>query len=271
MLALQVRVFPNSCTMINYPLQNLPERTPKPRSSGLTMVMDKGLSVRQVEDLLEVGSDFIDIVKMGWATSAVTSNLRKKLEVYQSAGIPVYLGGTMLEAFYVRGQLDDYKKVLDNYGITYLEVSDGSIDISEDDKCSLISDLARDFRVLSEVGSKDPGKVLIPSMWIEMMQRELDAGSWKVIAEARESGTVGMFRGDGNVRSDLITEILNKMPAENIIWEAPQKNQQVWFIKLLGSNVNLGNISPEETIPLETLRLGLRGDTFFTFLGETAQ
>lgn len=232
------------------------------------MVMDKGLSVRQVEDLLEVAIDHIDIVKLGWATSAVTSNLRAKIETYQKAGIPVYLGGTMLEAFYIRGQMDEYRRVLETYGISHLEVSDGSIEISETDKCNLISELAKDYTVLSEVGSKDPEKMLPPSQWISMMQRELDAGSWKVIAEARESGTVGMFRGDGNVRSDLIAEILDKIPSEKIIWEAPQKNQQVWFITLLGSNVNLGNISPEETIPLETLRLGLRGDTFFTFLNQ---
>ncbi len=252
--------------MMNYPLQQLPDRSLKPRDGGITMVMDKGLSVRQAEDLLEVAIDYIDIVKLGWATSAVSSKLSEKLDVYRQAGIPVYLGGTMLEAFYVRGQMSDYRKVLETYEITHLEVSDGSIDISEEDKCSLISELAKDFIVLSEVGSKDPDKMLTPSRWIDMMQRELDAGSWKVIAEARESGTVGMFRGDGNVRSDLIAEILDKIPSEKIIWEAPQKNQQVWFIQLLGANVNLGNISPEETIPLETLRLGLRGDTFHTFL-----
>lgn len=252
--------------MLNYPLQNLPERTTKPRQDGLTMVMDKGLSVRQAEDLLDVASNLIDIVKLGWATSIVTENLESKLDVYRAAGIPVYLGGTMLEAFYIRGQMDEYQRVIERLGISHLEVSDGSIDITEEDKCSLITQLAKNFTVLSEVGSKDPEKVLTPSRWIEMMQRELDAGSWKVIAEARESGTVGMFHGDGNVRSDLITMILEKIPSDKVIWEAPQKNQQVWFIKLLGTNVNLGNISPEETIPLETLRLGLRGDTFHSFL-----
>ncbi len=254
--------------MMNYPLTQLPERSSKPREGGLTMVMDKGLSVRQVEDMVSVAADLIDIVKLGWATSAVTANLAPKIKVIQDAGIPVYLGGTMLEAFYIRNQMDDFHRVLDTYGITHLEVSDGSIDITEDAKCRLISELAKKYIVLSEVGSKDPDKMLTPSRWIEMMQRELDAGSWKVIAEARESGTVGMFRGDGNVRSDLIAEILDKIPSENILWEAPQKNQQVWFIKLLGANVNLGNIAPEEIIPLETLRLGLRGDTFFTFLEE---
>ncbi|MCL4144555.1 UNVERIFIED_CONTAM: hypothetical protein GTU68_003345, partial [Idotea baltica] len=228
----------------------------------------KGLSVRQAEDLVDVSADLIDIIKLGWATSSVTARLEDKLAVYRAANIPVYLGGTLLEAFYIRGQIDDYRRTLEKYGITHLEVSDGSIDIEMDDKCALITELAKDFTVLSEVGSKDPNQELGPTKWIEMMLRELEAGSWKVIAEARESGTVGMFRGDGNVRSDLIEVILKEVPADKIIWEAPQKNQQVWFIKLLGSNVNLGNIAPEATIPLETLRLGLRGDTFHTFLGK---
>lgn len=253
---------------MNYPLSQLPERNLKPREAGLTMIMDKGLSVRQAEDMIDVSADLIDIIKLGWATSSVTGRLEDKLAVYRAANIPVYLGGTLLEAFYIRGQIDDYRRTLEKYGITHLEVSDGSIDISMDDKCALISELSKDFVVLSEVGSKDPSHELGPSTWIEMMQRELEAGSWKVIAEARESGTVGMFRGDGHVRSDLIDVILREVPFDKILWEAPQKNQQVWFIKLLGSNVNLGNIAPESAIPLETLRLGLRGDTFHTFLGK---
>ncbi|MEL6671582.1 MAG: phosphosulfolactate synthase [Bacteroidota bacterium] len=251
---------------MNYPLNQIPERSTKPRLEGLSMIMDKGLSVRQAEDLVSVAAPHIDVIKLGWATSAVTQNLESKLAVYRQAGIPTYLGGTMLEAFYIRGQIEDYKRVLDKYKITHVEVSDGSIDISSEDKCALIRDLSKDFTVLSEVGSKNPDVVLPPSKWIQMMQQELEAGSWKVIAEARESGTVGMFRGDGKVRSDLIEEIMQAIPPEKIIWEAPQKSQQVWFIKLIGTNVNLGNIAPNEAIPLETLRLGLRGDTFHTFL-----
>ena len=254
--------------MLNYPLSQIPDRSQKPRTAGLTMVMDKGLSVRQAEDFLSVAASHVDIVKLGWATSAVTDNLAAKLDVYRKNNIPFYLGGTMLEAFYIRGQMDEYRKILDKYEIKHLEVSDGSIDISTKDKCDLISDLAKEYTVLSEVGSKSPDKVIPPYKWVEMMQREMDAGSWKVIAEARESGTVGMFRGDGAIRGDLIEEILVDIPAENIIWEAPQKSQQVWFIKLLGTNVNLGNIAPNELIPLETLRLGLRGDTFHHFLNK---
>lgn len=234
------------------------------------MVMDKGLSVRQAEDFLSVAAEHTDIIKLGWATSAVTGNLDAKLKVYREAGVPVYLGGTMLEAFYIRGQIDTYRSLLEKYEITHLEVSDGSIDISTKNKCELITSFAKaGFTVLSEVGSKSADKILAPSTWVEMMQTELDAGSWKVIAEARESGTVGMFRAGGEVRSDLIEEILKDIPSNKIIWEAPQKSQQVWFIKLLGPNVNLGNIAPAETIPLETLRLGLRGDTFHTFLNDS--
>ena len=252
--------------MFNYPLQQLPERSEKPREAGLTMVMDKGLSLRQAEDLLEVAIDHIDIIKLGWATSAVTANLEKKLAMYREAGMPYYFGGTLFEAFYIRNQVDDYRKTLDKYGARHMEVSDGSIDISTEDKRKMISLFAKDFTVLSEVGSKNPSVILKPSQWIEMIQGELDAGSWKVIAEARESGTVGMFNQDGGVRGDLIDVILETIPSEKILWEAPQKSQQVWFIKLLGTNVNLGNIAPVDAIPLETLRLGLRGDTFHTFL-----
>ncbi len=252
--------------MLNYPLQQIPDRTSKPREAGLTMIMDKGLSVREAEDFLSVGAEYADIIKLGWATSAVTPNLEKKLAVYKEAGIPFYFGGTLLEAFYIRNQMDDYKRILEKYGATHLEVSDGSIDFEGDQKNELIRELSKDYIVLSEVGSKDPTKVLRPSQWIDMMQTELDAGSWKVIAEARESGTVGMFHGDSSIRGDLIGEILDVIPPEKVLWEAPQKNQQVWFIKLLGTNVNLGNIAPVDAIPLETLRLGLRGDTFHTFL-----
>ncbi len=252
--------------MINFTIKQIHERTEKPRDSGLTMLMDKGLSNRQVEDMLSVSSDMIDIVKLGWATSSVTPNLDKKLAIYKEGNIPVYLGGTLLEAFYVRNQIDDYCRILEKYDIGYLEVSSGSVDIAIEDKCKLISDLAKNFTVLSEVGSKSTANILAPYKWVEMMREELNAGSWKVIAEARESGTVGMFRSDGEVRSDLIEEILEHIEGDSILWEAPQKSQQVWFIKLLGSNVNLGNIAPAEVIPLETLRLGLRGDTFHHFL-----
>lgn len=253
---------------MNYVLKNLPVRSQKPRTTGFTMVMDKGLSIREVENFVDANSDFVDIVKLGWATSYLTKNLAQKIDIYQDAGIPVYLGGTLFEAFVIRGQFEDYRKVLEKYNLNFAEVSDGSISLNHDKKCEYIETLAKDVTVLSEVGSKDAAKIIPPYKWIEQMQAELQAGSWKVIGEAREGGTVGLFRDSGEVRQGLVEEILTKIPEEKIIWEAPQKEQQVWFVKLLGANVNLGNISPNELIPLETIRLGLRGDTFDHFLGD---
>ncbi len=228
--------------------------------------MDKGLSLREVSDLIEVSGEFIDIVKLGWATSYVVPNLGDKIELYRSANIPCYLGGTLFEAFVVRNQFDDFRGVLEKYKLEFAEVSDGSIEMSAEDKCQYIKTLSEQVTVLSEVGSKDAAKIIPPYKWIEQMQMELDAGAWKVIGEARESGNVGLFRDSGEVRQGLVEEILTQIPAEKILWEAPQKAQQVWFIKLCGSNVNLGNIAPNEVIPLETIRLGLRGDTFDFFL-----
>ena len=251
---------------MNYNLNNIPDRTEKPREKGLTMVMDKGLSVREVEDFIEVAGPHIDIVKLGWATSYVTPNLENKLKVYRDANIPVYFGGTLFEAFVIRNQFDDYRRVLDKFDMKYAEVSDGSITIEHDEKCRYISKLSEQVTVISEVGSKDAAKIFAPYKWISLMKAEIEAGSWKVIAEARESGNVGLYRDSGEVRQGLVDEILTQIPAESIIWEAPQKAQQVWFIKLIGTNINLGNIAPADVIPVETLRLGLRSDTFDHFL-----
>jgi phosphosulfolactate synthase len=251
---------------MNYVLKNIPDRSEKPRDKGLTMVMDKGLSIREVENFLEVAGPHTDIVKLGWATSFVTPNLDEKLKVYHKAGMPVYFGGTLFEAFIIRGQFDDYRKVLDRFGMQYAEISDGSIEIPHDEKCEYIRKLSQQVTVISEVGSKDAQKIFAPYKWIALMKAELEAGSWKLIAESREGGNVGIYRDSGEVRQGLVDEILTQIPQETIIWEAPQKDQQVWFIKLLGSNVNLGNIAPAEVIPLETIRLGLRGDTFNLFL-----
>jgi len=251
---------------MHFNLNQLPTRTEKPRDSGFTMAMDKGLSVREVEDFMETSSHYTDIVKLGWATSFVTPKLEEKLKIYKEAGIPTYFGGTLFEAFIVRNQFDDYRKILDKYKMEYAEVSDGSIELPHTEKCEYIRQLSKQVTVLSEVGSKDAAKIIPPYKWIELMQTELNAGSWKVIGEAREGGNVGLFRSSGEVREGLVEEILTKVPFEKIIWEAPQKSQQVFFIKLLGANVNLGNIAPNEIIPLETIRLGLRGDTFSHFL-----
>lgn len=253
---------------MNYYLNNLPERTQKNRNYGLTMVMDKGLSMREAADMIDISGDYIDMIKLGWATSYVTPKLKEKLDIYRQAGIPFYFGGTLFEAFVIRGQFEDYRKVLDKYDMPLAEVSDGSITIPHEEKCEYVRILSQQVKVLSEVGSKDEEEIIPPYKWIELMQAELNAGAWKVIGEARESGTVGLFRSSGEVRSGLVQEILTKIPFEKIIWEAPQKSQQVWFIKLLGANVNLGNIAPNEVIPLETIRLGLRGDTFSHFLNQ---
>ncbi len=257
---------------MNFTLSQIPDRALKPRDRGLTMVMDKGLSVRQVEDMISVSEPYIDIVKLGWATSYVSPHLDEKLAVYKEANIPVYFGGTLFEAFIVRNQFDEYRKLLDKYDLKFAEVSDGSIELAQDKKCEYIHTLSKQVTVLSEVGSKDENKVIPPYKWIELIKSELQAGSWKVIGEARESGNVGLFRASGEVRQGLVEEILTQIPFDSMLWEAPQKSQQVWFVKLLGANVNLGNIAPTELIPLETIRLGLRGDTFNHFLdAETKQ
>ncbi|MBX2980862.1 MAG: phosphosulfolactate synthase [Flavobacteriales bacterium] len=253
---------------MNYTLSHIPERSTKPREDGLTMVMDKGLAIRQAEDLIAASGHLIDLVKLGFGTSFVTPNLKEKIALYQKAGMRVYLGGTLFEAFVARGAFKDYVKLLDKLGLDTAEVSDGSITMSADEKCKFISTLAKHRTVLSEVGSKESGILISPAKWVRMMRSELDAGSWKVIAEARESGNVGIYRPSGHAHTALVSRILAKIPAKDILWEAPQKSQQVWFIKQLGANTNLGNIAPDDVIPLETLRLGLRGDTFFQYLPE---
>lgn len=251
---------------MNFTLSHIPERTTRPRESGLTMVMDKGLSLRQAEDLISSADYLVDIVKLGFGTAYLTKNLQEKVDLYHSAGMKVYLGGTLLEAFLIRGQEEDYLRLIDKLGLQMAEVSDGSIELPHDRKCELITRLAKEVTVLSEVGSKEAGIIIHPNKWKNMMAAELEAGSWKVIAEARESGNVGIYRPNGSAHEALVGKILDKVAPDRILWEAPKKPQQVWFINLLGPNVNLGNIAPNDVIPLETLRIGVRGDTFFNYL-----
>jgi len=251
---------------MNYYLKNIPERELKIRDHGITMVMDKGSSIRQCKDVIESSGKYIDFMKFGWSTSYLDENLEEKIKLFRDANIEVYFGGTLFEAFFIRDQLDDYIKVIKKYHLKYAEVSDGSITISHKKKCECISKLAEHVTVLSEVGSKDARKIIPPYKWIRQMHAELNAGSWKVIGEARESGDVGLFRQSGEVRQGLVEEILTEIPEEKIIWEAPIKDQQVWFIMLLGQNVNLGNIRGDEVIALETTRIGIRGDTLNEFL-----
>jgi phosphosulfolactate synthase len=251
---------------MNFNLSQMPVRTAQPRTNGLTMVMDKGLSIEEVKNFLSVAKPHIDVVKLGFGTSYVTPNLREKIQLYQDHNIPIYFGGTLFEAFLIRNQFEDYISTIKDYGITWMEVSDGSITIPHAEKCGYIEKLTKHGIVLSEVGSKDAAHIIPPYKWIELMSAELEAGSTYVIAEAREAGNVGIYRGSGEVREGLVQEILTKIPSEKIIWEAPQKAQQLYFLELIDCNVNLGNIAPSEVIPLETMRIGLRGDTFDFYL-----
>jgi phosphosulfolactate synthase len=252
----------------HFSLNGLPERAARPRQSGITLMLDKGLAPRQVEDVLDVAAEYIDLVKMGWGTAAITPGLERKLAIYRNAGVPVYFGGTLFEAYFLRDQLESYRRLLLALGLNHVEISDGTLQIPHEEKLRCIRSFSEDFSVLSEVGSKDNERILPPYRWVQDIQAELEAGSWKVICEARESGTAGLYRANGEVRTGLVDEIVDLIDRDRLIFEAPQKAQQVWFIRHLGTNVNLGNISPEEVIPLETLRLGLRSDTLFVFLGK---
>ncbi len=245
---------------------DLPGRSPKPRSSGLTHVIDKGLNLRDIEGLFDTAGEYVDVVKLGWGTSYVTRNLEKKIALYRSFETPVVCGGTLFEAVIARGKLDEYRRWLVHNRFSHVEVSDGSIDLPHERKLELIGELARDFTVLSEVGSKDADIVYAPYQWVEWMRDELEAGAWKVITEGREGGTAGIYRPTGEMRTGLIDEIVHSIPVGDVIFEAPTKASQAYFVKRFGPEVNLGNIPPEEVIPLETLRLGLRADTLTEIL-----
>jgi phosphosulfolactate synthase len=243
----------------------LPERTSKPRNSGLTHVLDKGYSLQQVRQFMEMARDYVDIVKLGWGTAVVTPNLREKVELYRSYGVPVCFGGTLFELCLRQNKLEEYLGVVRGLGLDCVEVSDGTIAMVEEDKLALLRRLSKEFRVLSEVGSKDASVVIAPHVWVDSIKRELDAGAWKVITEGRESGTVGIYQSGGQVKEGLLEDIVAAADVQNLLFEAPVKSQQAWFIKQFGANVNLGNIPPDEALPLETLRLGTRGDTLLHF------
>jgi phosphosulfolactate synthase len=253
---------------MNFNLPHIPQRSKKIRQSGLTMVMDKGLSIKETENFISASGDYTDLVKFGFGTSLITKNLEEKIKLYRDANIKTYFGGTLFEMFIVRDLFDDFRKTIDKYNLDMIEISDGSIALQHEEKLKYIQLLSKQVTILSEVGSKQAGVVISHEKWVEMMKTELEAGAWKVIAEARESGNIGIYNPDGSANTELIDDIVQHIDTNNVIWEAPNKNQQVWFIKLLGCNVNLGNIAANEVIPLETLRLGFRGDTFFQFLPE---
>ena len=240
---------------------DVPVREGKPRSRGLTHVIDKGLNLREIEGLFDTAGEYVDIVKLGWGTSYVTNNLEKKIALYRSFATPVVCGGTLFEAVYAQGKVDAFKRWLEHFRFSHVEISDGTIEIPRERKLELIVEFARDFAVLSEVGSKDSDVVYAPYQWVEWIAEELSAGAWKVIAEGREGGTAGIYRPTGEMRTGLVDEIAHSIDFQDLIWEAPSKSSQAWFVKHFGPEVNLGNIPPDEVIALETLRLGLRGDT----------
>lgn len=251
---------------MNFRLPHMPDRPAQPRESGLTMVMDKGLSLREAEDLCDISAPYCDLIKLGFGTSIITNKLADKIKLYKSAGLKPYFGGTLFEAFAVRNMIDEYRRFMDDYEMEMVEVSDGVMELDHQLKCEYISTFSKQYTVLSEVGSKLKGKEISNEQWISYMKTELAAGAWKVIAEARESGNMGIYNDDGSANFELIFDIKKALDPDTILWEAPLKTQQVWFLKLLGPNVNLGNIATNEIISLETLRLGLRGDTLLTFL-----
>lgn len=240
---------------------DLPARSGKPRERGITHVIDTGLSLAEIDGLMESVGESVDIVKLGWGTAVVTANLKRKLERYVAHGVPVVLGGTLTEIALQEGRIEGLIAWLHELGLRHVEVSDGTIELASERKCELIARLAKEFIVLSEVGSKDAAEIMAPYVWVRQIKDELDAGAWKVIAEARESGTAGIFRADGEVRSGLIDEIAHEVDSERMIFEAPQKQQQVWLLRYFGLECNLGNIPASDVLSLETLRLGLRSDT----------
>ena len=240
----------------------------KPRERGITHVLDKGLGPPAAEDLIETAKGYIDILKLGWGTGLVTGNLEKKIELYHQAGINVCFGGTFFEYAYIKNKLDDYEAWMRDLGINTVEVSNGTIEMEIKEKLRLIERFSKNFTVLSEVGSKDTSVVVAPYKWVEEIKATIKAGVYKIVTEGRESGTVGVFRKSGEIREGLIDEIMQDLDYTNFIFEAPNKPQQVWFIKKFGPEVNLGNIASSEVISVETLRLGLRGDTFLTFHGQ---
>ena len=244
---------------------DLPDRPAKPRETGLTHVIDIGLAPRDAESLMEIAAQHIDLIRLGFGTAYVTGALQEKIDLYHRHGVPVALGGTMTELAWLQGRVSGLRDWLKELGIEHVEVSSGSVEIPPEEKTALIRELAKDFTVFAEVGEKDPDAIMAPYVWLELIEEALAAGASKVVCEGRASGNAGLYRKDGEARTGLITEILHQVDFHRLIFEAPQRHQQVWFIQHLGPEVNLGNIRPDDVIPLETLRLGLRADTLHTF------
>jgi len=253
---------------MNFKIDHIPERTTGNRDHGLTMMMDKGLSLAEAGHFVDSSAPYTDLVKFGFGTALITMDLKEKVKLYREAGLKPYFGGTLFEMFFVRNQFDDYRRFVSESGLNNVEVSDGTIKMEHDEKLKCIEILSADFQVLSEVGTKVKGVELSNEVWVANMKSELEAGAWKVIGEARESGTIGLYQSDGSANRELIDDIMKAISVDDVLWEAPIKAQQIMFIQMLGANVNLGNIAPNEVVSLEALRCGMRGDTFFDVLPE---
>jgi phosphosulfolactate synthase len=249
---------------------DLPRRPSKPRTRGITHVIDPGLSARDAEGLMESVEPFVDLVRLGWGSAYMTRELRRKLDVYRSHGVPPMLGGTMTELAWLQGKVDELRRWLDELGIEHVEVSSGVVPMPSEEKAELIATLARDRIVYAEVGEKDPRALMAPYRWVALIREALEAGAALVVCEGRADGSAGVFRPDGEVRTGLIDEVVHAIDIERLIFEAPQRHQQIWFIERYGPDVNLGNIDPHDVISLETLRVGLRADTLLKFHGERA-
>jgi phosphosulfolactate synthase len=245
----------------------LPPRPPRPRESGLTHVIDTGLSDGEARGLVESAGEYVDLVRLGWGTAYVARDLDAKLATYRAAGIPVMLGGTLTELAWLQGRVDPLREWLTELGIDHVEVSGGTVAIPDEEKLALIESFAADFTVFAEVGEKDPAALLAPYRWVGLIRSALDAGAAWVTCEGRATGDAGLYRPDGEPRTGLIDEIVHEVDRTRLIFEAPQKHQQIWFIRQLGAAVNLGNVLPADVLSLETLRVGLRADTLELFHG----
>jgi len=242
---------------------DLPQRTNKNRSYGINSIHDVKLTTGELRNILEDHSQYMDVAKLGVGTALVVPKLKEKIELYQQHDVEVYFGGTLFEKFYHQNRLDDYKRLLNDFNVNLLEVSCGTIDLTIEERIRIIEDFKKDFNVLSEVGSKDSEAVMAPSTWLTEIQQLLDVGCQYVITEGRNSGTAGIYRGSGEIRTGLIADIIKNVDAKKIIFEAPTAASQMFFINAVGVNVNLGNVNPLDLLLLEAQRVGLRSETFY--------
>jgi phosphosulfolactate synthase len=249
---------------------DLPVRQIKPRSRGITHVIDPGLSARDAEGMMDSVGDYVDLVRFGWGTAYITRELRRKLDIYRAHDIPTMLGGTMTELAWLQGKVDALRRWLDELGLEHVEVSSGVVPMPREDKLDLIRTLAADRTVYAEVGEKDPHALMAPYRWVELIREALEAGATQVVCEGRADGSAGVYRPDGEVRTGLVDEVAHEIDINRLIFEAPQRRQQIWFIEQFGTDVNIGNVHPRDVISLETLRVGLRADTLKLFHGAPA-